>query len=70
MIYFELPQWLSIKESTCKAEDAGNVGLIAGGGQGNPLQYSYLENPTDKGAWRATVHKVAESDKTEVTGHI
>ena len=68
MIYFELPQWLSIKESTCNAEDAGDVGLIPGGGQGNPLQYSYLENPMDKGAWRATVHIVTESDKTEVTG--
>ena len=68
IIYFELPQWLSIKESTCNVEDAGDVGLIPGGGQGNPLQYSYLENPMDKGAWRATVHRITESDKTEATG--
>ena len=32
------------------------VGQIPGGGNGNPLQYSCLENPTDRGAWRATVH--------------
>ena len=50
--------------------DAGNIrdsGLIRkvgrspGGGHGNPLQYSCLENPMDQGAWRAIVHKVAES---------
>ena len=28
-----------------------------GGGHGNPLQYSYMENPRDRGAWRATVHR-------------
>ena len=32
-----------------------------GGGRGSPLQYSYLENPMDRGAWKATVHGVAES---------
>ena len=37
-----------------------------GGGHSNPLQYSYLENPMDRGAWRATVHSVTESDTTEV----
>ena len=36
-----------------------------GEGNGNPLQYSCLENP--RGAWRAMVHEVAESDTTEVT---
>ena len=50
--------------------DAGNVrdeGLIPGvgrspgGGRGNPLQYSCLENPMDRGAWQVTVHKVAKS---------
>ena len=34
-------------------------------GNGNPLQYSCLENPMDKAAWWATVHEVAESDMTE-----
>ena len=35
----------------------------------NPLQYSCLENPIDKGAWWAIVHSVAESDMTEATWH-
>ena len=35
------------------------------GGNGNPLQYSHLENPMDRGAWRATVHVVLESDMIE-----
>ena len=37
-----------------------------GGRNGNPLQYSYLENPMDRGAWWATVHRVTESDMTEL----
>ena len=36
-------------------------------GNGNPLQHSCLENPMDRGAWRATVHRVAELDMTEMT---
>ena len=53
--------------------NAGDAGLIAGlgrsprGGSGNPLQYSCLENPMDRGAWRAALHRVAELDRTEVT---
>ena len=49
--------------------DAGSTpgsGRSPGGGNDNPLQYSCLENPTDRGAWRATVHGIAkESDKTK-----
>ena len=62
-----LPQWLSSKESTCDAgatEDAGSIpglGGSPGQGHGNPLQYFCLENPKDRGAWRAIVYRVAES---------
>ena len=38
-----------------------------GGGHGNPFQYSCLENPMDRGAWRATVRSVAEFDTAEAT---
>ena len=41
------------------------LGRSLGEGNGDPLQYSCLENPMDKGAWRITVHGVAESDMTE-----
>ena len=37
------------------------LGNSPGGGHGNPLQYSCLENPMDRGAWRATVHRVGKS---------
>ena len=40
------------------------LGRSPGGGNVNPFHYSYLENPVDRGAWRATVHRVAESDTT------
>ena len=52
------------KEST---QSAGDVGLIPrsgrspGGRHGNPLQYSRLENPMDRGAWSATVHRDTEN---------
>ena len=61
------PWWLSCKESACNAEDAGDTGSIPGsgrapgGGNGNLLQSSCLENPMDRGAWRAAVHGVAKS---------
>ena len=59
-----LSWWLRGKES---ARNAGDVGLIPGSGRSpgegnsNPLQYSCLENPMDRGAWRATVHGVTQS---------
>ena len=58
-----LPRWLSGKESACQAGDAGLIpgsGRSPGEGNGNPLQYSCLENPMDRGAWLATVHEVAK----------
>ena len=56
-----IPQWLSGEESACNAGDVGlipGLGTACGGGNGNPLQCSCLENPMDRGAWRAPVHGV------------
>ena len=56
------------KDSTCNARDLGSTpggGRSAGEGNGNPLQYSFLENPMDRGAWQAADHGVAESDMTD-----
>ena len=64
-----------------ETRDTGSIprlGRSPGGGHGNPhgnpmegmaLQYSCLENPLDRGAWRATVHSVARVGTTEVTKH-
>ena len=48
------------KESACSARDMGSIpglGRAPGEGNGYPLQYSSLENPVDRGAWQATVHR-------------
>ena len=61
MISIGLLRWLSGKESTCQAGDAGSIpgsGRSPGGGNGNLLQYSCLENPMDRGPWWATVYRV------------
>ena len=50
------------KESACSAGDLGSIpgsGRSPGEGNGNPLQYSCLENPMDRGVWQATTHGVA-----------
>ena len=58
---------LVVKNPPANAGDVRDTGLIPGSGRsperghGNPLQYSCLDNPTDKGAWRATLHGVAKS---------
>ena len=59
------PGGLLVKHMPTNVEDAGDAGSIPGlgrspgRGNGNPFQYSYLENPMERGAWRATVHGVA-----------
>ena len=61
------PGGLAVKESACNAGATGEMGSIPGlgrcpgGGHGNPLQYSCLENPIDRGAWWAIVHRVTKS---------
>ena len=52
------------KELLANAKDLGlipGLGRSHGGGHGNPLQYSCLENPMNRGAWRATIHRMAKS---------
>ena len=62
---------LVVKNPPADAGDMRDVGLIPqsgrppGEGSGNSLQNSCLENPMDRGAWQATVHRVIESDMTE-----
>ena len=49
------------KETACNAGDLASIpglGRPPGGGNGNPPQYSCLENPVDRGAWQATIHSV------------
>ena len=61
------PGGTSIKNPPTNAGDKRDVGSVPGlgrspgGGHGNPLQYSCLENSMDKGAWQATVHRVTKS---------
>ena len=58
---------LVVKDPPANAGDRRDTGSFLGwgrspgGGQGNPLQHSCLENPMDRGAWQATVHRVAKS---------
>ena len=60
-----------VKNMHVNTGDAGNMGSIPGlgkspgGGTGNPLQYSCLENPMDRGAWQATVQSQKELDPTQ-----
>ena len=62
-----LPRWLSGKEPACQSRRQKRrrfhswVRKIPGVGNGNPLQFSCLENSMDRGAWRAIVHRVAKS---------
>ena len=57
-----------VKNPHANAGDVGSIpglGRSPGGEHGNPLQYSCLENPMDRGTWRATDHGIAELDMTE-----
>ena len=62
-----LPWWLSSKESACNTGDTEDAGLIPGSGRslgvgnGNPLQYSFLENSRERGSWWVTVHRATKS---------
>ena len=63
-LLLDFPGWLHGKESACNAGDPGSIrglGRSPKEGNGNPLQYSYLENPMDREAWQATVHGVSKS---------
>ena len=63
MMALGFPGGSSNKESACNAGDLGWIsgwGRSPGGGHGNPLQCSGLENPMDRGGWRATVHGVTQ----------
>ena len=60
----------NLPASAGELRDTGSIpgwGRSAGGGHDDPLKYSCLENAMDRGAWRAVVHGVTESDMTEAT---
>ena len=64
-----------VSDGKKSASNTGDLGSVSGlgrspeEGHGSPLQYSCLENPTNRGAWQAMVHSVAESGTTEATEH-
>ena len=65
-----------VKNPPANVRNTGDVGLTLGLGEspavgnGNPLQYSCLENPMDRETWQATVHGLAELDTTEHMAHL
>ena len=69
----DFPGCASIKEFAHQRRRHKRLGLIPGsgrspgGGCGNPLQYSFLDNPLDRGAWQTVVYSISESDMTEAT---
>ena len=63
-VFLGFPGGSDSKESACNTGDPGlipGLGICPGGGHGNSLQYSCLENSMDRGAWQATVHGVIKS---------
>ena len=70
--YLGLPRWLSSKQPTCSAGDAGDLGSIPGwrrAWQPTPVFLPGESHAMDRRAWWAIVHRVAESDTTEATEH-
>ena len=67
------PDALVVRNPSANAgdtRDAGSIpesGRTPGGGHGNPLQYSCLENPMDRGAWQAIIHRVAKNFYVYIT---
>ena len=62
-MYNGFPRGSDSKESACNAGDLGSIpglGRSPSGGHGNPLQYSYIENPMNRGSWQATVHGITK----------
>jgi len=63
-VFLGFPGGSDSKEPTCNVGHLVSIpelGRYTGGAHGNPLQYSCLKNPMDRGAWQATVHGVAKS---------
>ena len=64
-----LPRWPGVKNPPANADYSSSTpesGSSPGEGNGNPFQYSCLENPMDRGAWQATIHGVARSITTTI----
>ena len=60
----DFPDGSVVRESACQAGDGGlipGLGRSSGERNGNPFQYSFLENPMDRGAWQSAVHRVTKS---------
>ena len=58
------PWWLAVKNLSANAGDLGSIpgpGRSSGEGNGNPVRFSCLGNPMDRGTWQATVHGVTKS---------
>ena len=72
ILYIMASQVAWVKNMPANAEDSGDTDSISGEGRspgegnGNPLQYSCLENPMGRGVWQATIHAVIESDTLRV----
>ena len=63
LVFKGLPGGAEVKASACNVGDLGSIpglGRSPEEGNGNPLQYSHLENRIDRGAWQATVHGIAK----------